>query len=88
MSKVKKAIITILIIAALCGMCRGAWLMGYNAAVSKSRALDTMKMSVRLLDVASYANTIARNESLPQDTRGLATQISDEMTDLLKMLGW
>lgn len=88
MKKFKTVVGWIVAFALLYALYKGSWQMGYNSAVSKSRALDTMKMSVRLLDVASYANTIARNESLPQDTRGLATQISDEMTDLLKMLGW
>lgn len=83
----KKAIITILIIAALCGMCRGAWLMGYNTAVNQGRMINTYKTSTSLLRIAGSANTIAADEALPAVTRTLGTQISDEVTYLLSILG-
>ena len=83
----KKAIITILIIAALCGMCRGAWLMGYNTAVNQGRTFNSYKASVSLLKIAGSANAIAADEALPSATRTLGTQISDEVTYLLSILG-
>lgn len=83
----KKAIITILIIAAVYGLYRGSWLMGYNSAISQSRAIDTMKTSVRLLSISASANTIARDESLPMDVRALGSQISGEVDALISLLG-
>lgn len=83
----KKTIITILIIAALCGMCRGAWQMGYNTAVNQGRTFNSYKTSVSLLKIAGSANTIAADEALPAATRTLGTQISDEVTYLIRLLG-